>query len=333
MPPLLPHLTADEPRQAVLGVTWRCNSRCRICDVWSRPPRGAELTPRDYQALPRSLIDISLGGYGEPYLRDDIDDVVWSIHERCPRARLVLVTNGLLPERIAEQTRRMPRGVAVRVSLDGIGPTHDDVRGVPGAFDKAMRTLDLLEDDGVRDLGVGLIINRRNFDDVTRVFELARGRGLRFACTLVQSSDVTFGDKQSEMPPAAEAGAVIRTLEDRLLAGCSTRDWAMAYFLDGLGDLAAGGRRRLPCGAGREHFYGDPGGAIFPCNLLGIEMGRLADGSFPSLTVGQAKVHAQVARCARQCWMTCTVTAAMRRHPLGPIAWMIRHRLRHLVGR
>ena len=58
-------------------------------------------------------------------------------------------TNGLNPERIAETTGRVLADcrrstVVVKVSLDAVGEAHDRLRGVPGGFERAVRTYRLL---------------------------------------------------------------------------------------------------------------------------------------------------------------------------------------------
>jgi MoaA/NifB/PqqE/SkfB family radical SAM enzyme len=72
--------------------------------------------------------------------------------ERMPKLRsLSTITNGFLPERVLTNTQAMlaltePRriGLSVSVSLDGVGHDHDQVRGIHGAYDKVIVTLDKL---------------------------------------------------------------------------------------------------------------------------------------------------------------------------------------------
>lgn len=314
------------PKEAILGVTWRCNSRCRICDIWTR--KGSrELLPEDYRALPSALRQVSLGGYGEPFLRKDLYKIVGVIREQCPKTRIVVVTNGLNPRGIVSQVKKMPQDVTIRVSLDGIGSIHDKVRGVPGAYDKATTTLSFLRKEGIRDLGVGLVINSVNDDVVEKVFNYSQENNLSFSCTIAQSSDLTFGKKDEHYPSPEKALQSIETIMGKLLAGFSPRGWATAYFLDGVRSRLKGDPRRVPCLAGKEFFYMDPSGNIYPCNVLAMKMGSLNNSHFPSLLDGNKKILDYIGQCPRQCWMTCTVTPSMRKRSLGPILWILRTRL------
>ena len=139
-----------EPTTAVVAVTGRCNARCVMCDIWQRPA-GVEMPPAAYRRLPPSLRVVNLTG-GEPFLRRDLPEVVAAVRETCPRARLILSTNGLALPRVRELAPRLADldpALAVRVSLDGIGAAHDRLRGVPGAFERARQSLDLLRGAGI----------------------------------------------------------------------------------------------------------------------------------------------------------------------------------------
>jgi MoaA/NifB/PqqE/SkfB family radical SAM enzyme len=121
------------PIGCVAAVTYRCNSRCAMCDIWKQTPaERPELSPEDYRWLPASLRSINVSG-GEPFLRDDLVEIVRVMREACPRARVVISTNGLATQRIVAAVPLM-RDVAVRVSVDGVGEAHDTLRGVQGAW-------------------------------------------------------------------------------------------------------------------------------------------------------------------------------------------------------
>ena len=149
------------PTEAYLAVTFRCNCRCRMCDVWRKDP-VPEVEPSFYLRLPASLKLVNLTG-GEPFLRADLPEIAEAVTERCPGVTLHVSTNGLATDRIVESSlriRRVNRRVGVRISLDGLGAEHDRVRGVPGAFKKAEGTMQALQQAGLRDLGTAATSRR-----------------------------------------------------------------------------------------------------------------------------------------------------------------------------
>ena len=151
------------PLNVTVSVTNRCNSRCRTCNIWRREP-GQELTTEEFDRVFSSLGHapywITFSG-GEPFLRRDLEDLCQSAYERCRPAILNIPTNGLLcrqiPSRVAEIARRCSDSqLIVNLSLDGVGKRHDEIRNVPGNFQRAMETLRGLKAIDAPNLSVGL---------------------------------------------------------------------------------------------------------------------------------------------------------------------------------
>jgi MoaA/NifB/PqqE/SkfB family radical SAM enzyme len=310
------------PLGCVAAVTYRCNARCEICDIWRRDADARdELAPADYRWLPASLRSINVSG-GEPFLRDDIVDVVRVMRETCPRARIAISTNGLVPSRIAGAMGRMPE-VAVRISVDAAGALHDRIRGVEGAFDRAIETAERLQELGVRDLGLAATSTESNVGQVGRVKALADDMGIQFIASAVHSSPLFFGDHGGERPRPGRSVDEIAEIMRGELASPRPRDWAKAYYMRGLIDYVLGRPRRLACGAGIDHFFLDPAGDVFPCNIVDAKMGNIREGTFEELRRrSEAPVREAIDACGEQCWMVCTVSPAMRRRPLKPLAWI-----------
>jgi len=310
------------PFGCVVAVTYRCNSRCTMCDIWKlNPAPGSELGPEAYRWLPSSLRTINVSG-GEPFLRDDLPDVVRVMRETCPRARIVVSTNGLRPRRITETVAELG-DVAIRISVDAVGEKHDEMRGTRGAFDRAMETVRRLQELGVSDIGLGATSTEMNVGDVTEVRELARERGIRFVATAAHSSPIFFGSHDEERPHSEGAVREVASLMRERLASRNPVDWAKAYYMRGLIDYIQRKPRRLPCRAGIDFFFLDPEGNVYPCNISGTKMGNIREGTFTELQSRSAgEVRPTVADCREQCWMVCTVVPPMRRRPLKPVVWI-----------
>ncbi|MBM3307103.1 MAG: radical SAM protein [Candidatus Eisenbacteria bacterium] len=310
------------PVACVAAVTYRCNGRCTMCDIWKRPPEAErELAPADYAWLPASLRSVNVSG-GEPFLRDDLPDVVRVMRESCRRARIVVSTNGLEPDRIARMAAAM-KGIAVRVSVDAVGPTHDAVRGVDGAFERAVETVRRLSAAGVRDLGIAATSTERTTGQLTAVERLASELGVAFIASVAHSSPIYFGNQDESRPSSDGVVEEISSLVRRQLRSKRPADWAKAYYARGLIEYVRRRPRMLPCGAGEDHFFLDPYGDVYPCNVQGTRMGNVREGSFAELAArSRDLVRERVAGCREQCWMVCTVSPPMRRHPLRPVAWI-----------
>jgi MoaA/NifB/PqqE/SkfB family radical SAM enzyme len=311
---------AANPTTAVVAVTGRCNSRCVMCDIWQRPP-GVEMPPGAFQRLPPSLRVVNLTG-GEPFLRQDLPEVVAAIRRASPRVRLILSTNGLVLGRIRRMAPRLVTldpSLAVRVSLDGLGALHDQLRGVPGAFDRARQALDLLREAGVSDLGISMTLMRHNVPQVGQVYGLAEELGIDFSLTFVSESPLFYGEGKSHLRPADPAAlvkAVAPVIQAEYRHGHPKR-WLRAWFTQHLVDFAVAapaGRRALPCDAGEGFFYLDPGGDVYGCHLLPGRLGSLVDEEWEALWRGAAAqvVRQQATQC-NGCWMVCTARTEMRK--------------------
>lgn len=132
-----------KPQQLWFEVTDRCNCRCKFCNIWRNAPTKNILTPDEIEkALSddvfRNLKYIILSG-GEPFLRNDLEEIIIRIHKTLPKASILFGTNCSLPERainVAKSAVKHNINIGVGVSLDGIGLGHDSVRGMRGLFEK-----------------------------------------------------------------------------------------------------------------------------------------------------------------------------------------------------
>ena len=320
-----------KPIDAVLAVTYRCNARCAMCGIWKGTP-GRESPPETFANLPSTLKWVNVTG-GEPFLRDDLAALIGHVSKACPKAEIVVSTNGFLTERIADVVGRAGLGsrLGVAVSVDGIGEMHDTVRGVPGAFDKARATLDRLREMRAPGVRMAFTLTPENLDHFGRVYALSRELGVDFSCALAQGSEHYFQIAGEGLQPAPEA--LRRTLEPVAraeLRGGSPKRWARAYFLAGIHRFASGEGRLLPCRAGGASFFVAPSGDVYPCNVLSRLMGNLNEQRFEEMWRSERADEArrEVAGCSDGCWMVCTVRSSMWRHLPRVMRWALLRKLR-----
>jgi MoaA/NifB/PqqE/SkfB family radical SAM enzyme len=281
-----------------------------MCDIWKKPA-GPELRPEDYAHLPSSLKEINVTG-GEPLLRSDLAGVIESMRRRCGGVRIVLSTNGLLPERLEKLFQKV-RGIAVRISLDGMDGLHDEIRGIDGAFGRVVESIEIARRAGIADVGLSATISRQNAGRVADVQAFARERGLEFTVTVAHSSSFFFGDQSSEEPDSGNAVKDLETMRGRLYESAHPKEWFRAYYVSGLIDVILGSPRPVQCHAGRDFFYMDPAGNVYPCHILERKMGNILDKTFEEMVADDPSVLKAVAGCGQRCWMTCTVAPEMRR--------------------
>ena len=144
-----PHML---PFSVVVSVSFRCNSKCKTCDVWRKPNDDMTVDEWDrvFTRMGRGPLYITFTG-GEPFLRKDTADMVLSACQHCRPAVVTIPTNGILTQRIIDQVDRICAGapysrIGINLSLDGIGEEHDEIRKVPGNWNKAMATWTALKE-------------------------------------------------------------------------------------------------------------------------------------------------------------------------------------------
>ncbi|MFH1033875.1 MAG: radical SAM protein [Pseudomonadota bacterium] len=311
-----------------LAVTWRCNARCIMCDTWRSGelnPEGVagELSVEQWRAILerdaaflRDVRKVGLTG-GEPFLRPDLVELVRLWHARLPGAAMSLVSNGLLTGRILkalEDIRAFFPDLIFSVSLDGLGPVHDQVRGVPGAFDKALATI-----RGARELGFtvtsGLTVSHLNYDQIEPVSSMLAELGVDFSCNL-QEQGSNFHRPQAA--PDLEPDQALKVRQ--ALTG-----FGHHYYMDNLRQQMEGTPRTLPCYAGYASYFLTPDGQVTMCNLVGTSLGGLAQTPFPELAGSpQAwRLRRQLASCT--CWSQCEVKNSAASAPWHVARWLIKN--------
>ena len=306
------------PTSAILAVTLNCNARCTMCDIWQNNMTN-ELKPEEYALLPASLRDINISG-GEPFLRKDLPEIISVLKDRCPAARFVISTNGFLPQRIDKLVTRILQDIpslAVRVSIDGLHETHDEIRGIDQGFSKCLQTLEGLRALGVSDLGIGFTILKRNLHELPQVYEFAEQHHLQLSVTLATDSSIFFGTDKQAMRPEADAKLdhILRGLSRREYKKMTPKHWFRGWFADSLRQYAFDGQRPLTCDAGSGFFYLDSLGNVFGCHLLPNKMGNLRENTWDAIWTSADGVKARdEAKGCHDCWMVCTSKSAIRRN-------------------
>lgn len=146
-------LRAKQLEGLFLFVTSRCNSKCRTCFYADRLNRRDDLTFDQIRTLSETaprFDKLWLSG-GEPFLRSDLAEIIEMFHHQNGVKVINLPTNGLLLKRIDAVVERLldrcpEMTIHLNFSLDGLGKTHDRIRGVPGNFKKTVAAMDMLAD-------------------------------------------------------------------------------------------------------------------------------------------------------------------------------------------
>ena len=311
---------------ASIIVTYRCNARCNMCDVWKSPTKPREEIKLDIiEKLPEMFFTNITGG--EPFVRQDLPDIVAAVRKKTKR--IVISTNGYFTDRIISLCEKFP-DLGIRISIEGLPKTNDAIRKIPDGFDRGFRTLLKLRAMGIKDIGFGMTVQDMNYMDLVPLYQLSKALGYEFATATLHNSHY-FHKLDNEIklkePVINEFNILIR----ELLKSNKIKNWFRAYFNQGLINYIEGKNRIIPCEMGKDGFFLDPYGDILPCNGMDIKqpMGNLHTQTWDEIWNSEQakKVRDSVKTCSKNCWMIGSAAPAIRHHPVKPLLWVLKKKL------
>lgn len=144
---------AEKKLNGTVIVTYRCNARCTMCNRYKAPSRPEEELSLDViKKLPRMYFTNITGG--EPFIRTDLADIVRELYKKSDR--IVISTNGFFTDRIIALAEEFPQ-VGIRISIEGLQQTNDEIRGLQNGFNRGYETLKKLVEMKHPDVGLSLI--------------------------------------------------------------------------------------------------------------------------------------------------------------------------------
>ena len=306
-------------------VTYRCNARCNMCNRYKAPSRpDEEISLETIKKLPPMYFTNITGG--EPFIREDLRDIVAELRKKSDR--IVISTNGFFTDRIIALCKEFP-DIGIRISIEGLEQTNNEIRGLPDGFNRGYTTLKKLRQMGLKDVGFGMTVQDRNAADLVPLYDLSNELDMEFATASLHNSFYFVEAKNiiKNRPMVAEN---FEKLINELLNSNSPKKWFRAYFNHGLINYIYGQKRLLPCDMSFDTFFIDPYGDVMPCNGTKDKevMGNLNEQNWDELWNSEQaeKVRNVVRHCDRDCWMIGSVSPAMHKYIWVPAWWVFRHK-------
>lgn len=277
------------PLMIVWNYTQDCNLRCKHCYQNAGPAgqKKDELTTEERfkvvdQIAEMDIPTIFFSG-GEPTIRKDF----WQIAEYARKEKgivLSIASNGTLFDNNHKENVRQAKDIGfsyIAVSLDSPDPQrHDEFRGVPGMWQRAMEGAMNLRDAGITTC-IQYTFSKDTKDDLKGMFELIKREGFY---KLIIYNYIPVGRGDFEMDPTPEdRRKAYKIMYDELEADhqdVATTDPVFGAFCKEMGaqhivlahyaelkvktlgviaDLISG------CGAGRVYCAIEPDGIVTPC--------------------------------------------------------------------
>jgi MoaA/NifB/PqqE/SkfB family radical SAM enzyme len=283
----------------------------------------------DYERLFKSLghvYFVNISG-GEPFLRRDLPDIIELANNLLTPGVIHTPTNAILPSRIEEMTEDILKRLkasgrhvffTVKPSFDGIGELHDEIRGIPGNFEKLLDTISRLKRLKNKysnlEIGAGTVISNFNIDHIKEIADYVHSLGLdSYISEIAEQRSEMFNQSDDITPSAQKYEDAIRLFSDESRKhlskagnlGRRTGAFRLVYY-DLVIRILKENRQVLPCYAGISNVHISPYGDVWPCCVLGYEksMGRLKDSNFDFHKIWRSERAREVRQYIKSgdCW-------------------------------
>ncbi len=313
-----------------LASTYLCNLRCKYCDIWKKKDHEM-IDISHYTKIPH-MKSVNITG-GEPFLRKNIVGLIKILNKKADR--IVFSSNGFATELIKQRLKEIINAgtnknkIGIRISIDGPKKIHDNLRGVPNAFDNAINTVKEVKKI-IKDVGIAFTMSKDNYPYLLDIYHLSKKLGVEFTTAVVHSSEIYFGENKGNIGVniAEKMANEFEKLKRLQLKSKSPKDWGRAYFTEGEIQFILKHKRMISCDAGINSFYIDPKGNVFPCNVLNHKLGNLAEDSWGDIAKNGKIFFENTGKRCNKCWMVCTAASPMKTHILSVGKWIISNKLR-----
>ncbi len=286
--------TMGLPVNITVSVSYRCNSRCKTCNVWLLPNDDLVLQEWDrvFESLGRAPYWFTFSG-GEPTLRKDLPNMVESAYRHCRPGIINIPTNGIqhkvIPGRIERVLQAAPKSeVIINLSLDGVGTRHDELRGVRNNWSHAMATYAALKELKKQykhlTLGIHTVISNFNVEFFPELCEYVQ-RELKpdsyiteIAEERVELDTVGLGITPTAGNYTVAIDALLESMRDQHLTGIAevTQAFRRQYY-ELVKRTLREHRQVIPCMAGVASAQIAPNGDVWTCCVRAQSMGNLRE--------------------------------------------------------
>lgn len=259
---------------AEIALTYRCNLRCRYCDLsvfeknGIEPEMSAEQLAEVFTKLECLGVErVNISG-GEPLLRNDIAEILETAYTK--KFQVNLTTNGIFVPKYIDLLRGLD---CLIISIDGTKDTHDFSRG-EGMHEEALRALKLSRQKGINVIVSAVLTKKTQEEDLLFLLQLSEDLGVYcilqpMTCGVyVNNKWIPFNSADKLMPSGDQLEALYQCIKSdpRKAKVIGER-----YYLEEVivwykrqGNIS---NKPIRCMAGKLFLCITPGGKMLPCSM------------------------------------------------------------------
>lgn len=329
------------PVNLTLSISANCNSRCKTCNIWKKQENDLSIEEWDkiLSSLGSAPFWITISG-GEPFLqRKKLIDLVRICYEKNHPAIINIPTNcllgSLIPPMVEEMCQQIPSTqLIINLSIDGVGEKHDQIRGIPGNFQKSVQVFNTLKElkKKYANLTVGIhsVISNFNYRDVDELYNWAFSVQPDQYITEIAEERVELDTKGLPITPSLENySQAIDKLANRVkqmrFMGVSkiTEAFRLEYY-NNVKKYLKTKKQVIPCFAGLASGQIYASGDVWECCVDADVMGNLRENNYDFRKVWFSKKAAEIRKKVKKGGCGCPLANASYTNMLMEVKTLFR---------
>jgi radical SAM protein with 4Fe4S-binding SPASM domain len=321
-----------DPRQVgylIFYVTNRCNFRCKFCFYSAEIAKGQkpdEMTVDEIRRMAQKigpLLQLSLTG-GEPFVRQEFPEITRILLDHTGARYVTVPTNASVTDRTVRYLEELLPAYPdtyfrIAISIEGIEGEHDDIRSMPGSFQKIRETYKALVPMRAK---FGNLVIDSNSVYTTRsqntLLDTLKYLDREFEFDNMSVTYARGNVPDPELKKVSEGHYV--EINKYLESVKRKKEKRLFYPLwRGVRDVSRHNLMRTvfhdefvtPCVAGRKLAVVSESGDVYPCEILGKKMGNLRDYDFDLHAVLRTEESKELVKWIKDTKCKCSFECAL----------------------
>jgi len=246
---------------------------------------------------------------GEPFMQLHLADLAIAVYKHCQPGVINIPTNSLMVDKIKKDVEKILKNcpeiqLVINLSLDGVGKKHDQIRRVPGNFEKVMQNYKNLKKIQKKysnlTIGIHSVVSRFNVKDMPELVNFAYSLKPNQYITEIAEQRVELDTVGLNITPKANdyskaVDYLIKKMKAEPLTGFSriTQAFRLEYYQFAKNWLK-GKKIKVTDYAGWSSCEIASWGEVWPSCINGINMGNVRDHDYNFKKVWFSKKANQV---------------------------------------
>ncbi len=282
------------PYKLTLILTYRCNYKCKTCNIWQKRPED-ELTTEElitfFEKSNRfNWIDFS---GGEIWIRNDVVSIMEASLKYCKNLALIhFPTNGYYTQKTVEGVKEImkmnPPKMIITVSLDGDEETNDEIRGIKGGWKKQIDTFRQLQEIKGVEVVLGMTLSKHNAGKYAETFnavkkELPNLHPKDFHVNIAHESSHFYNNSTNDLMDNNSQEIIIDELKQYRKSRGVTKgpvSFLENQYLGKVERYLTTGKTPVRCHSLSSSCFIDSWGNVYPCVTYDRKIASLRDYDF-----------------------------------------------------